>query len=363
MRNLVLSRLAIIGPVALLIVSDVVFSLDADLGNVLPSREVIATKDGAPHGVPDPRPHAAGDDIATAIPIPAIPFTDTGNTCTFLDDYDEACPFTASTSPDVVWAYESPGNLWVDIRLCDSGYDTKVYVYENAWPNLVACNDDACGPDGFRSELMILPLTAGNTYYVVVDGYGGDCGDYVLEIYDIEVEIVVCPSDALLEGEEDCHDGYEDRSNSGCNAPSEPVFSPLHGTPDGAPFAVCGTSGTFLVDGNQYRDTDWYEFHVLETSTISFHCVAEFPLRIFLLDGNSGCADPEILATATGGSVPDYALLTYDFEPGTYWYWVGPDGFTGVPCGRPYVSTVTGLTAGVVSTRTASWGSVKELYR
>lgn len=352
---------------AILVLFGTAAPLDPNLTNVFEPRRDRIFPRAEPHGEAGPRSRTAGEDIATAIPIPGLPFYDAGNTCAFLDDYDEVCPYTGSTAPDVVYALPGWSAGWVHIRLCSSGYDTKVFVYENEWPNLVACNDDACGSLGWRSEILTLPLTAGSTYYVVVDGYGGDCGEYDLEIGEVHVEIVACPPGAVLEGEEDCHDGWGDELNGGCNAFPDPLFSPLVGTPDGSPFDLCGTSGTYLVEGMQHRDTDWYEFHVTEPDSLTFWCVAEFPLRVFFLDGNEGCGGVEVLATATAGPVPDGALLTYNFDPGVYWYWVGPDVFTGVPCGSDYAVTIWGLRCGAVSASArlsaATWGSAKGRYR
>jgi len=126
---------------------------------------------------------AGGEDIATAVVISALPFNDTGNTCGNLDDYDEVCPYDGSTSPDVVYVYSPSINEVVDITLCNgSGYDTKLFVYENSHtPGIpFACNDDTC--PGNVSALPGLNLTGGNSYYLVVDGYGGGCGDYVIDV-------------------------------------------------------------------------------------------------------------------------------------------------------------------------------------
>ncbi len=71
--------------------------------------------------------------------------------------------------------------------LCSSSYDTKLYVYENSVDNLIACNDDHC--PGYMSELseatgQRIPVSYGNTYYFVVDGYSpNDEGDYCLNIW------------------------------------------------------------------------------------------------------------------------------------------------------------------------------------
>jgi hypothetical protein len=57
-------------------------------------------------GKPDSR--EGGETIADAWVIYALPFNDTGNTSDNVNDYDEICPFSGSTSPDVVYAYEPP---------------------------------------------------------------------------------------------------------------------------------------------------------------------------------------------------------------------------------------------------------------
>ena len=91
----------------------------------------------------------------------------------------------------------------VDIDLCGSSFDTKVYVYENsATPgNPYACNDDfytdsICGI--YVSKIEGVALTAGNTYFIVIDGYSGsDYGNYVLKISEV-VQVPSCPSPASL---------------------------------------------------------------------------------------------------------------------------------------------------------------------
>lgn len=125
-----------------------------------------------------PPSRQGGEDVGTAVVIGGFPFTDNGTTSGYTDDYDEACPFTGSTSPDVVYSYTPTEPLLVTLDLCDSDYDTKLYVYENTVGNNIACNDDGC--PGFRSILYDVPMNPGNTYYIIVDGYGGANGDYIL---------------------------------------------------------------------------------------------------------------------------------------------------------------------------------------
>jgi hypothetical protein len=365
-------RNALIAPLLAVLLTSLAGASASDLTARRPveSERPSPANGAALHGRDVPRPVVAGEDIATALPIAVLPYADFGTTCGFLDDYDEVCPFDGSTAPDVVYAYTPGHDSHIGVSLCESAYDTKVYVYENAWPNLVACNDDACGPDGYRSEIFSLPVIAGNTYYIVVDGYGELCGDFFLQIDEVVFETLECPADAIAEGEPDCYDGYEDQFNSGCKAYPQPAFSTLHGTANGRSFAVCGTSGTFLFEGSSFRDSDWYELQVVEENTITFKCTAQFPVLIVVMDANAGCeGPPEVLGSAEAGVFPDVATISYTFPPGVYWFWVGPSVFTGIPCGRLYVLTVTGFTGDATSVSTsaripsASWSAIKNLYR
>jgi hypothetical protein len=74
----------------------------------------------------------------------------------------------------------------VNIDLCPSQFDTKIYIYEGTCGAMnsgsaLYCNDDACGVNGWRSRLENVIFEAGETYYIVVDGYGStDVGDFSL---------------------------------------------------------------------------------------------------------------------------------------------------------------------------------------
>ncbi len=161
---------------------------------------------------PAPPPDAAkilagGDTCATATVIPSLPYSDNGTTAGFSNDYNEDCPFTGSTAPDVVYSYSPAADVLVDIDLCTgpTEYDTKVFVYEDACPGTVAgCNDDACEssfPAPFVSRLAFVPLTGGHTYYIVVDGYdGGSAGVYYLDV-DVSPPPPACDPTDLLHGQ------------------------------------------------------------------------------------------------------------------------------------------------------------------
>jgi hypothetical protein len=124
-----------------------------------------------------------GDRIDNALPIYLTPFQTSGSTVGYTNDYDEVCPYTGSTSPDIVYAFTPYWEEWLDITLCyGSTYDTKLYIYRDEWtPGApYACNDDAC--PNYESELDMVHMEVGHTYYIVIDGYGGAAGEYVIYI-------------------------------------------------------------------------------------------------------------------------------------------------------------------------------------
>jgi len=111
-------------------------------------------------------------------------YWDSASTVGFTDDYDAVCPYTGAGSPDVVYEITLPASpVKLIVSLCESYYDTKVYVFDSAG-NEVACSDDYCTASHgqqFTSYIEAEGLAAG-TYYIVVDGYGSDEGTYVLEV-------------------------------------------------------------------------------------------------------------------------------------------------------------------------------------
>lgn len=329
-----------------------------------PSTGRASTK-GADHaqGVPFAGPREGGDTFETAVPVPEV-FVDTGNTCGYANDYDEVCPYCFSMSPEVVYVCHATLGLDMEIDLCASEYDTKIYVYDfedgHGFGSPLVCNDDACGLMGYRSRVN-LTYEPGHTYYIVVDGYSHDCGEYTIDAHEFYLPIVECAPDALPEGEPDCHDDYVDLYNGGCDT-AQPAFTWIEGTPDGSPLDLCGTSGTFLSGEETLRDTDWFELHVSQPGTITVEGRAEFALEMILIDGNGGCAGFQILTYALADAFYD-ATMIWECEPGTYWLWIGPSVFTGVPCGSLYTARIGGYVSAPSPAIDPTWGAIKGRFR
>jgi hypothetical protein len=301
-----------------------------------------------------------GETIASAVVIPALPFTDTGATCDNINDYDEACPYTGSTSADVVYAYTPAANQVATFDLCYSQYDTKIYIYDSGM-GLVACNDDAyfsppCWT--YSSALEDIPLTAGMTYYIVIDGYGGDCGTYQLDVFTGVECIVECPAGALEEGEPPLVNEYVDNYNGGCNS-TPYIFQTIEAQADNCA-TMCAISGWYLFAGSQYRDTDWFEVEAVG-GTLSYSLIGEFPMNMFVIFPD--CGNIQILYQL---SVEEciQGNISFNAAAGSfYWLWAGPQDFAGPVFEFDYVIDVCGITGGVIPTIETTWGGVKNTYK
>jgi len=313
-----------------------------------------------------------GDTIEDALAILELPFTDTGVTREFNDDYDVRC-FSESNSPDVVYSLLPDMDLVVDIDLCGSGYDTKVFVLD-ADLNEVACSDDyyqlddPCGD--WTSRLEFLPLMGGEVYYIIVDGWGGELGQYQILVEETVPCLVECPPLGILEGEEELHDGYVDYFNAGCYsdwaAPLD-YLSVIEGQGDNQAVA-CGIGG-FWRDHpdfplNPYWDDDWYVVHAsTERDGVSVTVEVEkscFVYEIQLPDGTCDqglilqtvivrpCEPTEIVALGDG-TQPIYFWITGLFQ--TY-----PD------YEFAYLLSFDGIEDAAVRTESRSWSSVKSLF-
>src|SRR5207249_8289958 len=76
------------------------------------------------------------------------------------------------------------------IQTCGAGtnFDTVLYMRSgvcSGGPEVVSgCNDDTCPNSSglFRASRIMPTVTAGQTYFIVVDGYGGAQGNFTLTV-------------------------------------------------------------------------------------------------------------------------------------------------------------------------------------
>lgn len=295
-----------------------------------------------------------GESWNDACVISAVPFSDGGATC---DNSDEiTLPCAASAAPDVVYSFTPVADLSITVSLCGSGYDTALGVYD-ADHNNIACSDDYCG---LQSQIDEIGVSAGRTYYFVVDGYSTSCGSYGITVVQNEPCLIERPPGSLVEGEPPCADGYYDAYNGGCNSTGWTVICPQQESAA----EMFGKSGTFLYDGLSYRDTDWYTVYGAGT-TMSVTCRAEFPLQLIVMYGT----DCNNLGydLVTGGMCYEVNLSRYVEIGAEVWVWVAPSQFNGIPCESDYLLTLDGIGTGpgceAVPVIKSTWGAIKNRFR
>ena len=164
---------------------------------------------------------------------------------------------------------------------------------------------------------------------------GTSSGEYVINSETTEPCDVECPPEGIPEQEPVCEDDWEDIWNAGCG--SEPfAFEDIN-----CNTKICGTSGTFLVNGSPNgRDTDWFRLDLAEAATITWSVVAEFPVLIFIIDAGSENCEDYILLDHAMADTCDTATLSFSVPAGVYWFWVSLSVFEGYPCGVEYVAEI-----------------------
>ena len=124
------------------------------------------------------------DDIANAVVIGSIPFSFSGTTDGATQQTGEPNTAWSSTTNHSVWfAYQAAATGQVAFNTYGSGFDTTLTVWSTSGDTsfgalaLVTENDDS--PYDLASEVNF-SVTAGLTYYIELDGFGGQSGNYVL---------------------------------------------------------------------------------------------------------------------------------------------------------------------------------------
>ena len=83
------------------------------------------------------------------------------------------------------WTPTSSGTTTIGTCGLSTQYDTVVYLRSGTCTgSQVSCNDDACAITGSTSHgsRVTSSVTAGQTYYIVVDGYNGASGSFALTV-------------------------------------------------------------------------------------------------------------------------------------------------------------------------------------
>jgi hypothetical protein len=155
-----------------------------------------------------------GDEPSSAVPITALPFSDSGDT------YDNTGYM--GYQPDVFYTFSPTADTIVDIELCDSPItDTVLFVFDGAG-NQIAYNHDFCD---FRSAIYSLALAGGDTYLIAVVTLGR--GDYVISVTEGTVPEPLSFCDMLSEAGSELSGDTCDGENLVYNLPNEYDFNQM----------------------------------------------------------------------------------------------------------------------------------------
>jgi hypothetical protein len=262
------------------------------------------------------------------VDAPGTWFGDTcgaGNDCPWHDSEDQIFEVNISTAG--TWVFQNCG-------LAD--WSTRLYLSASCCGDPIALNVGGCiSGDQARIEADLEP----GTYWVTQEAPYSGCGPYGLNI-SLAEECGACPEGATPDQERECYDGYIDVTNGGCWS-DPPVFQPIT-----CGETVCGTGGTYWMNGDRQADTDWYEITTRQWAQFTWSVEAEFPVEVGLAEqtvlGVPGCDNTTGALNPMGHDVRcvPVSVTTDCLPPGTYYFVVGP-ATDDVPCGRPYFATLT----------------------
>ncbi len=251
---------------------------------------------------------------------------------------------------DVWFRYDADFTGPLLVSTCGQvGYDTQLAVYEGcdcqalSDPPL-ACNDEGapCPPG---SSLLVTDVVLGTCYLIRVgSGSLAPSGAGTLTLSSTVppvCDISPFPPGSIPEGEP-CGDD----TNGGCDTP-KPMFTPvqLDDIVQGTAWAALGT-----------RDTDWYELVLTADTAVTLSVEAEFPFIVGIAEtdpaGSGSCFDTTgFIEPAAVGDTCGTAEVTVVLGPGTWWPFVAPSVFDGLPCpegvsaANDYTLSVTGVLA------------------
>jgi hypothetical protein len=164
------------------------FAVFLSLAVIAASQDSSATRKGGRAGTAAPArsvaanakrpfaPQGGGDTCGTAVPIPSLPFVDSGNTTGAADDVNTVSPgcgtgYIQTAGPDLIYSFTvGAGNSLTFNITPTTGWDPKIYVLGTCG-NGATClgGADANGPGGNES-LAVSGLTPG-TYFFYVDSF------------------------------------------------------------------------------------------------------------------------------------------------------------------------------------------------
>jgi hypothetical protein len=133
------------------------------------------------------RGRPANDQCSAPVVIEAsrLPFVTTATTFGATNDSNPGVPCLRSnqsgSGPDVVFQFTSADTQNYDVTITPLGrFDASVYIVTSC-EGLTECTGFDFGGNG-QPELLRRNLIEGTTYFIIVDGFQGDAGDFVISL-------------------------------------------------------------------------------------------------------------------------------------------------------------------------------------
>ncbi len=270
-----------------------------------------------------------GSDTCPGTPLFGLPVVVTGTTSGYANNHAPYSPCGTTGAADVVYSFVPSHTLSYTITTEGSSYDTYLYIIGGGpcpGTTQVGCDDDS-GPG--TTSLITVTLNGGTPYYIYVDGWQSNEGNYVLTIRD-NCEVTCQPGD-LIECPEVRQTGHE---LVDCNGA---CYNPIPTWQDIFPFqTVCGRLFTYTDgSGQSNRDQDIYRFTLTEPCSLRISLQTEVSARVFVLSDNCPWS---LLYEAPLWQYPCSTTtnITQCFQPGTYNLWIASANFDGINDYRDY---------------------------
>ncbi|MBT8495235.1 MAG: PPC domain-containing protein, partial [Deltaproteobacteria bacterium] len=139
-----------------------------------------------------------------------------------IDNWE--CAPAPLTGRELMFSFTAPSSGIASVAISGLSDDLDLLVIEDTGGICNPADSLGCifggysGNAGTANELARWDAVQGTTYYIVVDGYGDDCGEYTLNVEIFTPCVLDCPEGGVPEGEPPCVDGYIDQFNGGCNS-------------------------------------------------------------------------------------------------------------------------------------------------
>ncbi|MCD4652602.1 hypothetical protein K8T06_01560 [bacterium] len=131
-----------------------------------------------------------------------------------------------------------------------------------------------------------------------------------------------------------CSDDYNDVTNIGCDG-LNPVFSLIK-----CGETVCGSLGVFNDNGEMKSDSDWYEIHLDNYSSLTAMVRSDYPSFLTLYD-HGDCSNPIIIKEVETSSSGIRFLRSMMLPPGVYAVRVILDPRWEAPCSASNIYTLS----------------------